>query len=72
MTAENPTSTYLKTVALHAKDIPADLRKAILDPRSADKVLKYMENSPETRALIRTSTAVDVVQGGEKGKFTLS
>ncbi|KAH7410653.1 Gly-Xaa carboxypeptidase [Cadophora sp. MPI-SDFR-AT-0126] len=66
LTAENPTSTYLKTIALHAKDIPSDLRKAILDPQSADKVLKYMDSSLDSRALVRTSTAVDVVQGGEK------
>ncbi|KAH9206171.1 Gly-Xaa carboxypeptidase [Leptodontidium sp. 2 PMI_412] len=66
LTPANPTSNYLKTIALYAKDIPSDLRKAILDPRSADKVLKYMDSSVDSRALVRTSTAVDVVQGGEK------
>ncbi|KAG4439432.1 hypothetical protein IFR05_005079 [Cadophora sp. M221] len=66
LTSTNPTSNYLKTIALYAKDIPSDLRKAILDPRSADKVLKYMDNSLDRRALVRTSTAVDVIQGGEK------
>ncbi|KAK0120222.1 hypothetical protein ONS95_011628 [Cadophora gregata] len=66
LTAKNPTSTYLKTIALHAKDIPVDLRKAILDPRSAKEVLKYMDSSLESRALVRTSTAVDLVRGGEK------
>ncbi|PVH78384.1 Gly-Xaa carboxypeptidase [Cadophora sp. DSE1049] len=66
LTAANPTLTYLKIIAIHAKDIPLGLRKAILDPRSADKVLKYMDSSLDLRALVRTSTAVDVVQGGEK------
>jgi len=50
--------------------MPASLRKAILDPSSKAKVLDYMNSSLETRALIRTSTAVDVIKGGEKGTET--
>ncbi|KAH7346269.1 Gly-Xaa carboxypeptidase [Rhexocercosporidium sp. MPI-PUGE-AT-0058] len=66
LTSANPTSYYLKTIALHAKDIPSDLQKAILDPKSADRVLEYMNSSLDSRALVRTSTAVDIIQGGEK------
>jgi Gly-Xaa carboxypeptidase len=49
--------------------MPSELRKAILDASAVDKVIEYLDNSPETRALIRTSTAVDVVRGGEKGNL---
>jgi Gly-Xaa carboxypeptidase len=49
--------------------MPSELRKAILDASAVDKVIEYLDNSPGARALIRTSTAVDVVRGGEKGNL---
>ena len=70
LTAKNPTTEYLKCTALHSKNMPSSLRDAILDSPSSSKVLKYMDSSLETRALIRTSTAVDVILGGEKGEFS--
>jgi Gly-Xaa carboxypeptidase len=46
--------------------MPSKLRDAILDPEARETVVKYMDRSLDTRALVRTSTAVDVVSGGEK------
>ena len=67
LTPKNPTSAYLECAAHYAKDMPSSLRNAILDHSSTEKVIKYMDSSLETRALVRTSTAVDVIRGGEKG-----
>ncbi|OAP58229.1 hypothetical protein AYL99_07319 [Fonsecaea erecta] len=62
----NPTLTYLRQAALYSKHMPDDLREAILGAQSSKKLLEYMENDRERRAMIRTSTAVDVIQGGDK------
>ena len=70
LTDQNPTIEYLKSTALHSKSMPASLRKAILNSPSSNEVLKYMDISLQTRALVRTSTAVDVIRGGEKGEST--
>ncbi|KAF4621523.1 hypothetical protein G7Y89_g14552 [Cudoniella acicularis] len=66
LTSKNPTTVYLKKAALYAKEMSPALRKAILDPSAVNEVIKYLNSSHETRTLIRTSTAVDVVRGGEK------
>jgi Gly-Xaa carboxypeptidase len=62
----NPTTIFLKTAARYAKDMPKELKEAILDNKGVERVISYMDSSLDTRALIRTSTAVDVVRGGEK------
>ncbi|KIY00384.1 uncharacterized protein Z520_04069 [Fonsecaea multimorphosa CBS 102226] len=62
----NPTLTYLRQAALYSKQMPDDLREAILGAQSSKKILEYMESDRERRAMIRTSTAVDVVSGGDK------
>ena len=64
----NPTLTYLRQAALHSKDMPGDLREAILGTQSSKKLLEYMDSDRERRAMVRTSTAVDVIQGGDKGR----
>lgn len=51
--------------------MPLPLRDAILSPSSKNKVIEYMDGSLETRALVRTSTAIDVVHGGEKCMYDL-
>ncbi|KAG0647941.1 Carboxypeptidase [Hyphodiscus hymeniophilus] len=66
LTNKNPTTVYLKIAALHSKNMPLSLRKAILDPSSSNEVLNYMDSSLERRALVRTSTAVDIMRGGEQ------
>ncbi|KIW96234.1 uncharacterized protein Z519_03302 [Cladophialophora bantiana CBS 173.52] len=62
----NPTLTYLRQAALYSKKMPEDLRGAILGAQNSKKLLEYMESDRERRAMIRTSTAVDVIQGGDK------
>ncbi len=47
--------------------MPEDLRHAILGSRSSKRLLEYMDDDRERRAMVRTSTAVDVIQGGDKG-----
>jgi hypothetical protein len=54
---------------VYAADIHQDLKNSILDCDSHEEVLKYLNQNPETRALIRTSTAINIVQGGVKGKL---
>lgn len=72
LTNNNPTTVYLKSTALNSKSMPLSLRKAILDPSSSTEVLKYMDSSLERRALVRTSTAVDIMRGGEKGEAPIA
>lgn len=48
--------------------MPQELRDAILGPHASEKILEYMDASRERRAMVRTSTAVDVISGGDKGK----
>jgi Gly-Xaa carboxypeptidase len=52
--------------ARHSKTMPKSLRSAILDPRSTEKVIEYLNRDQSTRARIRTTTAVDVIHGGSK------
>ena len=52
--------------------MPTDLRSAILNHDLEGKVLEYMDSSTERRALVRTSTAVDIISGGEKGEILFS
>jgi Gly-Xaa carboxypeptidase len=65
----NPTLTYLRQAALYSKTMPEELRQAVLGSQSPKKLLDYMNSDRERRAMIRTSTAVDVIQGGDKGKL---
>lgn len=68
---QNPTLTFLRQAALLSTDMPDDLREAILGPHSSKKLLEYMDGDRERRAMVRTSTAVDVIQGGDKGTCRL-
>lgn len=52
--------------------MPEELRDAILGAHSHKKLLEYMDEDRDRRAMVRTSTAVDVVQGGDKGEYTPS
>lgn len=65
---QNPTLTFLRQAALLSEDMPDDLRKAILLGHSSKELLEYMDGDRERRAMVRTTTAVDVIQGGDKGK----
>jgi hypothetical protein len=66
LTDKNPTKAYLRTAIQDAKTIDKSLRDAVRDPRSIDKVIEYLNRDPATWALVRTSTAADVVQGEVK------
>ncbi|RDW71624.1 hypothetical protein BP6252_08187 [Coleophoma cylindrospora] len=66
LTEDNPTTTYLSCVADYGKDVPPVIRDSIRDPRRQREVIQYLEKRPDSRALIRTSVAVDVVAGGSK------
>ena len=70
LTSKNPTTAYLSCLASFAPDVPHSLRNAILGHGSSDKVLEFMEGARDSRALVRTSTAVDIVGGGVKCKLT--
>ncbi|EXJ89211.1 hypothetical protein A1O3_02277 [Capronia epimyces CBS 606.96] len=63
---QNPTLTFLRQAALLSKNMPDDLRDAILETHSSKKLLEYMDADRERRAMVRTSTAVDMIQGGDK------
>lgn len=65
----NPTLTYLRQAALYSKKMPEDLRQAIIGGQGSKRLLEYMDGDRERRAMIRTSTAVDVIQGGDKGEL---
>lgn len=72
LTDRNPTTEYLRSTAMYSKNMPSSLRKAILSSSSSSEVLKYLDSSLETRALVRTSTAVDIIRGGGKGRRFLA
>lgn len=69
LTRRNPTLTFLRQAALSSRDMPEDLRQAILGAQSSKRLLEYMDSDRERRAMVRTSTAVDMIQGGDKGKL---
>lgn len=52
--------------------MPEDLRQAIIGAQGSKKLLEYMDRDRERRAMIRTSTAVDVIQGGDKGGLLIT
>ena len=66
----NPTLNYLQRAARFSKSMPDELRKAILDDKSSEELLKYLEASRDRRALVRTTTAADLISGGDKGEST--
>jgi Gly-Xaa carboxypeptidase len=72
LSTKNPTAAYLSCAASFAPDIPYDLKDAILNSPSSDTVIRYLDNSRQTRSLVRTSTAVDIVQGGVKSNSNLT
>jgi len=66
MHKDNPFLVFLKRAALHAKDMPDHLRSVILDSTDESALLGHLCHSIDTKALIQTTTAVDVIEGGDK------
>ena len=63
---DNPAVRALGKAALFCEEAPSALRTAFQDEQSLDKALVYMVESPALRASVQTTTAVTVVQGGDK------
>ena len=57
-------------MATHSMDVEEELRRAILDSATSDEALKLVESmifkDPETRSLVGTTRAVDIIGGGVK------
>lgn len=57
-------------MATHSMDVKEELRQAILDSATSDETLKLVESmifkDPETRSLVGTTRAVDIIGGGVK------
>lgn len=70
ITNSNPVLNQLQCVAEHSTTVDRTLRKNILkshfDVDANKEVLKYLSKDPETKYLVTTSQAVDMVQGGTK------
>ncbi|KAF9649050.1 carboxypeptidase S [Thelephora ganbajun] len=60
----------LVCMATHSANVGKDLRQAILDSVTSDEALKVVESmvlrDPETRSLVGTTRAIDIIRGGVK------
>ncbi|KIV81012.1 hypothetical protein PV11_08466 [Exophiala sideris] len=63
---QNPTLTFYRQAAVLSKSMPLELRDAILGLKPTKRFLEYMDGDRERRAMVRTSTAITMVQGGDK------
>ena len=57
-------------MATHSANVEEELRQAILDSPNSDKALETVASTifkdPETRSLVGTTRAIDIVGGGVK------
>ena len=57
-------------MATHSQNVEKGLRQAILDSATSDEALEVVESTifedPETRSLVGTTRAIDIVGGGVK------
>lgn len=70
LTPANPLLNQLQCVAQHSPEIGQTLKKDILrahfDQNANKAVLEYLEKDPLFKYYVKTSQAVDVIQGGAK------
>lgn len=70
ITKANPFMSQLQCVAQYSDSIDRSVKKNILrsqfDSQANGELLSYLEQTPETKYLVRTSQAADVVNGGTK------
>ena len=70
MWTDNVYYDTLVCMATHSMDVEEELRRAILDSVTSDEALKLVESmifkDPETRSLVGTTRAVDIIGGGVK------
>lgn len=70
MTNNNPVLGQLYCLAEHSKilnkSIKGDILKAQIDQNANQRVVEYLSKDAETKYLITTSQAVDIIEGGVK------
>ncbi|KAG5647466.1 hypothetical protein DXG03_009397 [Asterophora parasitica] len=70
LSRRDPFYSTLQCVAEHGKDLPESLRKTIKRSWSSNKALltleKEISKNPVYKALVETTQAIDIVQGGVK------
>ena len=70
ITKANPFLSQLQCVAQYSNSIDKSLKKDILrsqfDAQANKELLSYLEQTPETKYMVRTSQAADVMSGGTK------
>lgn len=69
-TPQNPFYGLLTCTAEHSSILPADVKKAILnapfDQKEMQKMIDFVASDRRTREMLRTSQAVDIINGGVK------
>jgi Gly-Xaa carboxypeptidase len=70
MRTDNVYYDTLVCMATHSANVEEELRQAISDSATSDEALKLVESiifqDPETRSLVGTTRAVDIIGGGVK------
>jgi hypothetical protein len=70
MRTDNVYYDTLVCMATHSANVEKELRRAILDSETSDEALKAVESmifkDSETRSLVGTTRAVDIIGGGVK------
>ncbi|EGV61694.1 carboxypeptidase S [Yamadazyma tenuis ATCC 10573] len=69
ITNANPLMNALQCMAEHGqieKSLKSDIIKAVFDANANKKLVEYLSKDPSTEFLIKTSQAVDIIQGGVK------
>jgi len=70
MWVDNVYYDTLVCIATHSANVEQGLRQAILDSVTSDEALEMVESmifeDPETRSLVGTTRAIDIVGGGVK------
>lgn len=66
-----PTYSTLQCIAAHAPNVPAGLRKDIIQSISSDQALRRVEDivfsqQPVIKATVGTTQAIDLISGGVK------
>ncbi|KAK6454906.1 Gly-X carboxypeptidase [Scheffersomyces xylosifermentans] len=70
LTTKNPVLNYLQCLAVNSNALSTLAKKAILragfDKFANSKVVKQLSQNPLSKYLIKTSQAIDIIEGGEK------
>ncbi|KAI5966999.1 uncharacterized protein KGF55_000408 [Candida pseudojiufengensis] len=69
LTKSNPVMSQLYCLAEHtniSKNLKSNILKSQIDPQANARVIEYLNSKIETKYLIQTSQAVDIIEGGVK------